>query len=132
MSDFAAIEKTIESLEKYKEEIRIAQEMLKGELENDPLYVEASEKAKETATTKKRIKEEILNAGPNAKIVEDIKYNTEEISTLKEVLSAQLVDFYSKSGTDQIADRKFVVSAKLLPKNAKGDKRNFKGQFSEE
>lgn len=129
MSDFAAIEKTIESLEKYKEEIRIAQEMLKGELENDPIYVEASEKAKEATAVKKRLKEEILTKGPNAKIVEDIKYNSEEISTLREILSAQLVDFYSKSGTDQIADRKFVVSAKLLPKNAKGEKRNEKGQY---
>lgn len=132
MSDLVSIERTIERLEKFKEEIRIAQEMLKGELENDDSFQEATEAAKEATAAKKRIKDEILSKGPNAKIVDDIKYNREEISTLREVLSAELIDLYSKSGSDEVANRKFVVSAKLLPKNSKGEKRNEIGQYTKE
>lgn len=119
--DIAKIQKRIELLEKYEEEVRAAKEMLQGELENSLEYLEAVEEAKELTKKKKLLKEEIINAGPNQKLAADIKSNGEEIKTLKEILSVELMQVYKESDSDLITDRngesrKFKVVVRLLPK----------------
>ena len=119
------IQKRIALIEKYEEEIRVAKEMLKGELENSPEYLQSEEEVKEVQNKKKKIKEEILASGPNQKLTADIKHNTEEIATLREILSAELVQVFKESDTDEIQDasgeaRKFKVSIKLAPKKGQG------------
>lgn len=119
--DTATIQKRIELLEKHEEELRTARDMIQGELENSAEYQEAVEEAKELLTKRKRIKEEILSSGPNQKLVSEVKENTEEIKTLREILSAELMQYYQKENVDEVIDshgnpRKFKVVVKLAPK----------------
>lgn len=135
--DINTIQKRIDLLEKYEEEIRTAREMLNGELENSVEYLAADEEAKEAAKKKKQIKEEILNLGPNQKLAADIKANTEEIKTLKEILSVELMQVYKESDSDEFNDangepRKFKVSVRLLPKKGVFQNRNNFGQYQSE
>ena len=132
------IQKRIGLLEKMTKEVKDAKEMLKEELENDPIYIEASEDVDEANAKKKMIKEEILRRGPNSKLSEDIKANTEELKTLKEILSAELTQVWGESQSDEITDhngevRKFQVGAKLLPKKGISDfDRDHEGKFTSE
>ncbi len=130
------IQKRIAMLEKAAKEIRDAREMLKEELENDPVYVEAVKEANEANSKKKRIKEEIMNRGANKKLIDEIKENNEEISTLKEILSAELVQIYEEDKIDEVTDqygevRKFQVLAKLLPKKGNFQRRDNDGKYTE-
>jgi len=130
------IQKRIGILEKMTKEIKDAKEMLKEELENDPVYVEAQEDYDEANAKKKLVKEEILRRGPNLKLSEDIKANSDEIKTLKEILSAELTQVWGESQSDEITDhngevRKFQVGAKLLPKKGNFDfDRDHEGKFT--
>lgn len=130
MVEISTIQKRIEQLEKIREEVRIAKEMLKGELENELTYLEVAEEVKAAVQKRKQIKDEILSKGPNQEVVASIKSNTEEMATLNEILSAELMQLYQEKQTDEIADRKFKVSAKLMPKKTNYDKRDGFGQYS--
>lgn len=129
------IQKRIALIEKATKEIRDAKEMLKDELENDPQYIEAVKEANEANSKKKRIKEEILGRGPNMKLNEEIKDNNEEVSALKEILSAELMEVWGKEQVDEITDhngeiRKFQVIAKLLPKKGSYQNRDNLGKYA--
>jgi len=128
--DIATIQKRIDQLEKLEEEVRMAKEMLKGELENEEIYLEVVEEAKAATAKKKQLRDEILAKGPNEKVVIGIKENQEEITTLKEILSAELMEFYQESQSDEVGNRKFKVTVRLLPK--KGESRNNFGQYTSE
>lgn len=134
--DITTIQKRISLIEKGKKEISDAKEMLKGELENDPAYVEAAEEAETANAKKKRIKEEILGRGSNQKLASEMKANAEEVSLLKEILSAELMEVYKEEGKDEIADadgdnRKFKIVVNLLPKGAKLQDRDGFGKYKE-
>ena len=127
-----AIRKRIDQIEELQEEIKIGKDMLKGELENELAYLETVEEVKAAVQKRKQIKEEILAKGPNQEMVASIKNNQEELTTLRDILSAELTEIFKKNDTDRIDDRKFVVSAKLLPKKANFDKRDFAGKYASE
>jgi len=134
--DIATIQKRLGVLEKCEQDIKNAKELLKGELENSLEYQEAVEVAKEANNKKKQIKDEILGQGPNQKILEDIKGTTEEIATLKEILSAELMQLYDENKADSITDangevRKFKVEAKILPKKGTFQDRDSFGKYQE-
>ncbi|MEI6498738.1 MAG: hypothetical protein WCO23_02140 [bacterium] len=122
--EVATIQRRIEELEKLEEEVRISREMLKSELENEDAYNEASDVVKEATSKRKTIKDQILAKGPNQKILTEIKENQEEITTLKEILSAELMEFYTENQTDEFADRKFKVLVRLLPRKGNYDRHN--------
>jgi len=135
--DISAIRKRISSIEKYTQENREMKEMIKEELENDLRYVESVEELKAAAQKKKQLKEEILATGPNQKIVETIKSNSEEIGLLRDILSAELIEVYAENKTDEITDeagesRKFKINVKLLPKGAKDDSRDGLRRYTNE
>jgi len=129
--DLNAVSKRIEQLEKLKEETKIQKEMLKGELENEPEYLEVANEAKAVNLKKKTIKDEILGRGPNQEVVAKIKDNAEEMTTLREILSAELVQLFHENNTDEIADQKIKVTGSLVPKGKQYDKRDFSGQYQE-
>jgi hypothetical protein len=121
--EISTIRKRISMIEDLEEENRKSKELLKSALDNDAEYQEAAREAKEVLSKRRRIKEKIMEEPGNKKVVEDIKANKEEIETLQEILSAELVDYYAKNKTDQIEDsngeqRKFKLVVKLLPKNS--------------
>lgn len=135
--DIVQIQKRIEAMENLQREIRDAKQMLKEELENDERYAEALEHANEENSKKKRIKEEIENSGSNKKLLQEIKENKEELDTLREILSAELMQLYAEQKTDEITDingdiRKFKVSVKLLGRGNKYDDRDTYGKFNKE
>lgn len=135
--ELETIQKRIELIEKHEQELRNAKELLLGELENSPEYLEAIEEVKASSEKKKRLKEEILTKGPNQKLAEGIKENSEEISLLREILSTELSELYKKLETNEVRGsngelRKFKIVARLLPKKGKYKDRNDIGQFSKE
>jgi hypothetical protein len=119
--DLATIQRRIELIEKYEAEIKTAKEMIKNDLENDPEYIKASEEAKEVLSKKRNSKEIIYAKAEIQKLLRDVKDNVEEIATLKDILSQELMQLYEESRADEIEDsggevRKFKIFAKLLPK----------------
>jgi uncharacterized surface protein with fasciclin (FAS1) repeats len=133
--DLESIQKRIGMMEKYQEEIRACREMIKSELESDQAYQDAVVEAQEMINKRKKIKEEILAREPNQKLVNEMKENSEEISTLKEILSAELVKVWEESQTDEITDadgatRKFKLMVKLEPKKGRYESRNNFGQYT--
>jgi hypothetical protein len=127
--DLETIRKRIDQLEKLEQEVKINKEMLKGELENEASYLEVVEESKLTAQKKKQIKDEILGKGSNQEGQKNIKDTQEEIATIREILSAELTEFYQENQTDQVANRKFKITAKLLPKKDNYQDRDDTGRY---
>ena len=118
--DIASIQKRIASIEKFKDEIKVAQEAIKNALQNDAIYKETVDEAKQVNTKKKKIRDEILNQAENRDYAEKIKETREEISTLEELLSYELVEYSQKNNTDMIQGddglvRKFKIIVRLMP-----------------
>jgi len=133
--DLEQTKKRIEAIENLQREIREAKEMLKEELEADPGYREIADEANEITTKKKKIKAELENSGSNKKLLETIKENSEEISTLKEILSAELMQIYTEQKADEITDangnvRKIQVQARLKSKGTNYEGRDQMGQYT--
>ncbi len=119
----STIQKRIGMIQKLQGETKIAKDTLKQALEADPRYAEAAREAKEAASRKKLMKDQILAAPEHQAIQEDIKVNGEEIATLQEILNTELADYYYKSGKSEIEDEsgtpvKFKLVAKLFPKGS--------------
>lgn len=131
------MQKRIEMIEQLQRQIRETKEMLKEELENNAEYRDAVEQANELNTKKKRLKDEISNSGSNKELLAKIKEDSEEIATLKEILSAELMQVYTEEKVDEIPDlngdvRKFKVQAKLVSKKSAYDTRDGMGQYIKE
>lgn len=118
--DLPAIQKRIDSIEKLKDELKVAKEAIKNALDNDGAFVAAVAEAKEANSKKKRLKDEILNQAESQEFVGKIKDLREEISTLEELLAYELVEYSSSNNTDMIQGtdgfvRKFKIIVRLLP-----------------
>jgi hypothetical protein len=117
--DIEQLRSRIAELEKNQTEIKVAKDAIKQQLENDLEYVQARDEAKKAGLKKKQIREGILQLPENQKFVEEIKNNTQDLSVLKDILSAELMDFYQKSNKEEFTDdkgrvRKFKIQAVLL------------------
>lgn len=113
----------ISRLEKFREEIRIAKETLKAALDDSPEYEAAAAEAKAAAAKKKQVKDQIWSTPDYHNLLQKIKENQEEIATLQEILTAELMEIYQRDNVDEVPDeagepRKFKVSVKILPKGA--------------
>lgn len=119
--DIATIQRRIGMIQKLQEEIKIAKGALKQVLEDDSAYKTVAEEAKQAASKKKQIKDQIWGSQANRALLEDIKVNTEEITTLQDILNQELVDYYhANGGKQEIEDEsgnpiKFKVIVKLFP-----------------
>lgn len=116
--ELSTIQNRIKMIEELENENKISKDLLKSELENSGEYQAAATRAKEAQGKKRREKELVMAQSECEKIVSDIKANNEEISTLKEILSTELADYYQKNKTDQIIghdgkQRKFKIIARL-------------------
>jgi hypothetical protein len=135
--DIEQIRKRIAELEKEEAEIKVAKDAIKEQLENDLEFVQAREEAKTVNLKKKQVRDLILNSPENQKYSAQIKSTTEDLKVLREILSAELMDFYQKSNKEEFVDeagkvRKFKVMAKLLPKNGQHEDRDSYGKYSKE
>lgn len=119
--DITVIQRRIGMVEKFKEEIKIAKEALKNELDNDPAYLEANQIAKDAALKKKQVKDLIWGQAHARKLLDDVAANTEEINTLQEILNDELMQYYQEHKTNEIEKEngeliKFKLIAKLQNK----------------
>lgn len=118
--DIKSMQKRISSIEGLRGEVKTAQEAIKNALENDSTYQESVREAKEINTKKKRLKDDILNQAENRESVEKIKDLKDEIGTLEELLSYELMEYSQANNTDIIQGndgmvRKFKIVVRLLP-----------------
>lgn len=129
------IKERIGQIDTFRAENKTSKEILKEQMENDPLYIEAVEAAKAAVLKRNKLKNEILNREENVKIREDIKDNQYEIQTLTEILSTELIEVYEESKIDEIEDlngekRKFKIMAKLLSKREAEQARDEFGKYA--
>lgn len=122
-------------IENYKEKNKIARESLKSELENNEEYMAIRDEMQTLAERLKRLKSEIWAQAETQKLSTDIKENKEELDTLEEILSTELMEYYKESETMEIEDadgekRQFKLVAKLLPKKKKYDDRDIDGRYA--
>lgn len=116
--DLDQIKQRIDVIDKLQEEIKVAKNMLKDALDNDAAYTEAAEEAKVAASKKKQLRDEVYNLPEHAKAVQEIKDTSEEVSTLKEILSEELIEYRQQHHTESIKAndgqmRYFKLSVKL-------------------
>lgn len=126
--DISVIQRRIAMIEKFREEIKVAKEALKNELDNDPAYLEANQAAKDAAAKKKQVRDQIWSQAHTRKLLDDIAANNEEITTLQEILNEELMAYYQENNTNEILKEngepiKFKVIVKLLSKLAGEDDR---------
>ncbi len=128
MEESATIQNRIDLLERLEQEVKVAKQALKSELESDERYVEENLQAKEAMARKKKAKDDVLSRESCQKLLGDIKANNEEITILREILATELMDIYQERKTNEIEDaqgdlRKFILSVKILPKHVKSFKK---------
>lgn len=133
--ELTSIHKRMTEVENYKNENKVAREALKDELENNPEYIKACEEVEATVEKRKRIKDEILAKAETQKLITEIKENKEELDTLEEILSTELMEYHIETKADEIEDadgekRQFKIIAKLLPKKKKWEDRDIDGRYS--
>lgn len=134
--DIKTIQERIRMVEETELENRQAKEMLQDSLESDEVYKDLAEQAKQATNEKKKARNAILTNEANATLYAKIQNNNEEIKTLKEILSAELADYFSKENKDEIEDasgqtRKFKINIKVLP-FGKSDSRDDYGKYTKE
>jgi len=135
MDENVTVPRRIEQIETLEKENREARSMLKESLENDPIYLEAIEEVRSATLKRQKIKNEILVKIENQKIQAEVKENIEELGTLRDILSSELMKVYQEKQTDEIVDqfgetRKFKIIAKLMPRKKRYDKRDEEGKYS--
>jgi len=133
--DLSIIRERMGQYETLKKENKIAREALKNELENNTEYLAVCEELEAVADKKKRIKEAIWARVETQKIILEIKDNNEELSTLEEILSAELTEYYTEKRVHEIQDadgveRTFKLVAKIQPKKDTADDRDFEGKYT--
>lgn len=101
--------------------IKVAKDMLADALDNDAMYQEVEDEAKQASDKKKKLTNEIYNLPENRKAVDEIKTAREEIATLKEILSEELIEYRNQHKTESIEGpdgqmRIFKFSVKLSAK----------------
>jgi len=113
------IQKRLSEITKEENEVKTAKRAIKDQLENDLEYVQAREEAKKANLKKKSIKDGIMAMPENQKYAETIKNTQQDLNVLKDILSAELFDYFQKSQKEEIVDaegqiRKFKILAKLV------------------
>ncbi len=111
----------MQKIDDLSSKIKVAKEMLTDALENDSAYQEVENEAKQATDKKKKLTNEIYNLVENRKAVDEIKAAREEISTLKEILSEELIEYRNQHKTESIEGpdgqmRIFKFSVKLSAK----------------
>lgn len=111
----------LQKLDDLNGKIKVAKEMLADALDNDATYQEVEDVAKQASDKKKKLTNEIYNLPENRKAVDEVKVAREEIATLKEILSEELIEYRNQHKTESIEGpdgqmRVFKFSVKLSAK----------------
>lgn len=116
------IKSNISKLDKLSEELKKQNEMVQSVLDNDPIYKEHSEKAKEAAKIKGNTKKEILKRPEVSHVVQKVNELKSEIKEIKESQSSYLSEYQRLSGSNEIETddglvRQIIYVAKLVKRS---------------
>ncbi len=118
------IKNHIESIDKLRDEVKQAREMFEDSFNNNPTYMQESEKLKEAAKTKNSIKQTIAKQPSVATVAQKVKDLRFDLSEQLKTLSDLLQDYHEQTGATQIEARngqimEIVSTAKLVRKSGK-------------
>ena len=118
------IKNHVSSIDRISEELKKQREMLKDTFENDEVYRDHSEKAKEAVKVKAATKAQIMKQPQVFELSEKIKNIRSEVKELKAALSDYLKEFERISGVNEIEGedgevRKIEYTAKLVKLNSR-------------
>jgi len=113
------IQQRLSDIEQEKEQVNTLKQMLKDALENDIPYQEAYAEQKDWAAKAKKAKESAYAAANADEIQEKIAEHNEKITSMNELLSFDLFQYYQENNTNEFEDangniRKFKVGATLV------------------
>ena len=118
------IKNHIDSIAKLREELKAQREMYEDSFENDPVYRENAEKAKEAVKAKLAVKKQIGMQPSVAILAQKVKDLRVDISEKNKTLSDLVADYKEKTGATQIETRdgkimEIVSTVKLVKKGGK-------------
>lgn len=116
------INTSLSTTERVKEEKSKLSEMLKGLLDNDPSYLEASEQAKTAGKTKGLAKKQVLKMPQASDLESKIKELAKHLKDINTQMSMYLADYARASGQTTFEDpsgevREIVYVARLVKKS---------------
>lgn len=115
----------ISSVEKNQIELRKLREQLADSFENDPVYREHAEKAKEAAKVRSQTKQQITGQPAIIILSNKVKSLSQELKELQFSLSDYLKEYQRMTGANEIEGedgelREIVNTAKLIKKSSRG------------
>lgn len=121
------IKNNIASIDKLTEELKQLRNMFADSFNNDPVYKENEQKAKEAAKVKNTTKQNILKQPSVAQTADKIKTIGAELREKKNSLSDYLLEYQRMANINEIEGhdgeiREIIHLAKLIKKNSKEKK----------
>lgn len=118
------IKSYITSLDRLRDEQRKHREMFEDSFQNDPIFRENSEKAKEALKVKNTTRQQIVSQPSVIAIANKIKSVSGEIKEKQNSLSDYLLEYQRLTGSNEIEDndgqlREIINSAKLIKRSTK-------------
>lgn len=118
-----AIKTRLGHIGKQKEEAKTLREMIASYLQNDPLFVEHEEMAKNATRQRNATKRDLLAKSDARQMVEKLKAAREELKELQDGLSYYLTQYQQLTGQNSFEDeegevRDIVYIAKLVKRSA--------------
>lgn len=120
----ALIKSHISNIDKTKDDLKKHKEMLDSILDNDTVYKEHSEKAKEANKIKSQTRSQIMKQPQAADLNQKIKDMRQSLKALQLALSDYLREFQRMSGSNEIEGddgevREIVYTVKLIKKSSR-------------
>lgn len=118
------IKNHITSIDKYREDKKKLQEMFEDSFNNNPIYRENTEKAKEALKVKATTRQQIASQPSVIAIQQKIKSVGQDLKERQTALSDYLLEYQRLTGANEIEDndgqiREIINSAKLIKRSSK-------------
>ncbi len=118
------IKNHISSIDKFREEKKKLQEMFEDSFNNNPIYRENTEKAKEALKVKATTRQQIASQPSVIALQQKIKSVGQDLKERQTALSDYLLEYQRLTGANEIEDnegqiREIINSAKLIKRSAK-------------
>jgi hypothetical protein len=102
------IQRKLETMDELSKQIKEADEVIKGALEDNPAYNQADEKAKEAAKSRSQVKAQVMDTPEMKNFAIKRKDLKAQKAEDKETLSAHLIEYERLTGANTIETAKGV------------------------
>lgn len=118
------IKNHISSIDKFREEQRKLKEMFEDAFNNNPVYRENTEKAKESLKVKATTRQQIASQPSVILVQQKLKGISQDVKERQAALSDYLLEYQRLTGANEIEDndgqmREIINSAKLIKRSSK-------------